>query len=350
MSSSSTSFGASAFPSPQQLGKLNRADALAYLSRIGVPSDVIDSRPSLALLRQLQSRHMLTVPFESTTVHVKDWGALDAPIELGGGELVPLAEPGFRRVVDLRRGGYCFLLNGNFACLLRYFGFRVSECLAKVNMVRKDPDEFGVEWEALSHQVSIVDWSGSETRYLSDVGFGGGPAHPMAMIDGTEVRSIPSDDVFRLTRHESLPYASRSDLPDQAPTWVVSRRQSKSTADGDTTEIDVPQYAFALLSTSFRDVKALNWYQSTNAEAVFNRLFLASILDEKGERTTLSYHEGSVDEAGEKAARLTTTRLRSRGGDDEVLTTRFVKMTVGAVRDVLEREFGMSFPQDYRGN
>lgn len=36
--------------------------------------------------------------------------------------------------------------------------------------------------------------------------------------------------------------------------------------------------------------------------------------------------------------------------NDEVLRTEYVKATTGAVRTVLEKEFGMIFPSDYAGN
>jgi len=142
----------STWPSPHAAGKLNKEDALSYLARINLPSSLIDSSPSLELLRQLQSAHILSVPFESTSVHIKNWHDDEAEIELGGGETVPLAKAGFRHIVELNRGGYCFLLNGTYPSLLRWFGFRVSEVLAKVNMIRKEVELHGVDWEALSHQ------------------------------------------------------------------------------------------------------------------------------------------------------------------------------------------------------
>jgi len=152
MTTRSTDSQESTWPSPHAAGKLNKEDALSYLARINLPSSLIDSSPSLELLRQLQSAHILSVPFESTSVHIKNWHDDEAEIELGGGETVPLAKAGFRHIVELNRGGYCFLLNGTYPSLLRWFGFRVSEVLAKVNMIRKEVELHGVDWEALSHQ------------------------------------------------------------------------------------------------------------------------------------------------------------------------------------------------------
>lgn len=142
---------ASAWPSPQTAGKLSRDDAVRYLERIKLPASTVEASPSLDLLKKLQRAHMLAVPFESTSIHVKEWRDDRAEIGLGGGEPVALAEGAFRHIVSLKRGGYCFSLNGSFASLLRSFGYNVSECLAKVNSIRKDPAVHGVEWEALSH-------------------------------------------------------------------------------------------------------------------------------------------------------------------------------------------------------
>lgn len=343
--------GPSTWSSPHSLGKLNRQDALEYLARIELPSSLVDHEPSLELLDQLQTAHLLAVPFESTSVHVKNWQDDEAMIEVGGGETVALSEGAFRHIVVLKRGGYCFSLNGTFPSLLRWFGFRVSECLAKVNSIRKDPEVHGVEWEALSHLVSIVDWPGSNGRYLSDVGFGSGPTSPIPLQDGSEVSSIPSTDVYSLSRHDSIPYVSTSLLPDQAPTWMVSRRvYAEESKQSEPKYIYIPQYAFQLISTTHRDVKAMNHYQSTCPEAVFYKLFVVTRLYSNGERLTLSYHEGSVDDKGLKSGKLTRTKLTTEDRNDEVLETRFVEMKVASVRKVLEEEFGMLFPKDYAGN
>jgi hypothetical protein len=94
----------------------------------------------------------------------------------------------------------------------------------------------------------------------------------------------------------------------------------------------------------------MNHYQSTCPEAVFYKLFVATLLHSNGERSTISFHQGSVDEEGKKAAKVTRTRLTTNERNDEVLETRYIPMKVAAVRGVLEKEFGMSFPSDYAGN
>lgn len=164
---------ATQWPTAQSYGKLSRADAALYLDRLGLSRELLDAAPSLELLRDLQSNHITHVPFESLSVHVSDWSNDEAPVNLGGGETVGLGETAFRRIVHLKRGGYCFSLNSTFALLLRRFGFRVSEQAARVFAhLGQDPAVSGYDWGTTSHQCAIVDWEGSDGRYFVDVGFG----------------------------------------------------------------------------------------------------------------------------------------------------------------------------------
>jgi len=82
----------------------------AYLSRIGYTGA---REPTLAVLRALHVRHLLAVPFENLDIHWKRPIVVDT-------------ERFLRKIVDERRGGFCYELNGAFAWLLRQFGFDVS--------------------------------------------------------------------------------------------------------------------------------------------------------------------------------------------------------------------------------
>ncbi|GAA5899869.1 hypothetical protein JCM5296_006202 [Sporobolomyces johnsonii] len=343
---------ATVFASPTASGKLSRDDAALYLERIHLPLSLLDAKPSVDLLRQLQSSHMVAVPFDSTWVHVPSWHDLDAPIELRGGETVQLGEQAFNRIVQLRRGGYCFVNNGTFASFMRYWDFRVSECCAKVNANhRKDPDVDGVDWEPISHQVSIVDWEGSNGRYLVDVGFGSSSAYPMPLREGVEVPSIPSADVFNLTKHElGLPYTLSSLLPDQFPHWVVARRCLPVEPTAEKPFYWSPLYAFVVESVSYRDFVVLNHYNSTHPDATFSKMFVATLLHPNGERTTLQYRDGMVDGQGRKAAKLARTAAPDEGKREEEMDVRWIEMRVGPIREVLEEVFAMRFPNAYAGN
>ena len=82
---------------------LTAPEAAAYLARIGAAAP---DEPTLAALAALHRAHLLAVPFENLDI------ALGRPIRLDRPALLA-------KVVDARRGGYCYELNGLFALLLR---------------------------------------------------------------------------------------------------------------------------------------------------------------------------------------------------------------------------------------
>src|SRR5262245_17714459 len=64
-------------------------------------------------LARLQEAHLRCVPFENLSIH------LGEPIQLDDDWIVA-------KLVDRRRGGFCFEMNGGFAALLDALGFDVS--------------------------------------------------------------------------------------------------------------------------------------------------------------------------------------------------------------------------------
>ena len=76
-----------------------------YLARIGCD---LPARPTAETLRSLHRAHLLTVPFENLDIHM--------------GRPIILDEAAFyRKVVNERRGGFCYELNGLFGWLKRVF-------------------------------------------------------------------------------------------------------------------------------------------------------------------------------------------------------------------------------------
>jgi len=122
-------------------------DVKEYLKRIGFAGSV---KPNSDVLRRLHRQHMLTVPFENLDIH------LGKPIVLDTRSF-------YRKIVEERRGGYCYELNGCFAWLLRQLGFKVTMLSARV--ARKG-GEFTPEFD---HMTLLVT---NERRLLADVGFG----------------------------------------------------------------------------------------------------------------------------------------------------------------------------------
>ena len=128
-------------------------DVAAYLDRIGVPTP---ERPDLPALRHLMRAHLSTVPFENLSIH------LDETIDLDEEALVG-------KIVDRRRGGFCYELNGGFAWLLRQLGYRVTVLGARVY-------GGGTLGPPYDHMTLVVDL---DEPWLVDVGFGRFLAEPV---------------------------------------------------------------------------------------------------------------------------------------------------------------------------
>src|SRR5688500_2931419 len=97
-------------------------DVNAYLNRIGYQGPL---EPSAQTLRDLHVAHLRTVPFENLSIHSHE------PIVLDDAAL-------FEKVVQRRRGGFCYELNGLFTALLRSLGFEVEMLSAAVARPRSE--------------------------------------------------------------------------------------------------------------------------------------------------------------------------------------------------------------------
>lgn len=133
-----------------------RVDTSAYLDRIGLTGPL---QPDLVTLERLQRSHLTTVPFENLDVYSRREVRTDDDWSVA-------------KVVDRRRGGWCFELNGAFAALLSHLGYRVRRLAATV---------LGGEISPMPTHLAI------EVRldrpYLVDVGFGDSFIRPLPLDD-----------------------------------------------------------------------------------------------------------------------------------------------------------------------
>src|SRR5712691_1012859 len=131
-------------------------DVQAYLARIGFSGS---TAPSPDTLRRLQLAHLYTVPFEN--------------LDISLGREITCDEARFvHKIVNLRRGGFCYELNGAFAALLRELGFRVT--LLSGRVARED----GSASPDFDHLVLRVDLA---EPWLADVGFGDSFLEPLRL-------------------------------------------------------------------------------------------------------------------------------------------------------------------------
>jgi N-hydroxyarylamine O-acetyltransferase len=145
-------------------------DLDAYFARIGYTGP---RAPTLAVLRALHLQHMMAVPTENLDV------LLGQPISI---DLVALG----RKLVQERRGGYCFEHNTLFHAVLRSLGFPVTPLLARVRW--QVPADYRTP---LTHMVLRVGAEGRD--WLVDVGMGAvGPTAPLA-LDTEAEQSTPHE-------------------------------------------------------------------------------------------------------------------------------------------------------------
>ncbi|HUU33126.1 MAG TPA: arylamine N-acetyltransferase, partial [Vicinamibacterales bacterium] len=137
--------------SPSQLDR--------YFARIGFDGP----RPAtLGTLRALHRAHLLAIPYENLDIHLGLEVSLDP-------------EAMFAKLVDERRGGWCYEMNGVFGRVLETLGFNVRYLSGAVGRAERG-------WRAQgNHLVLLVTL---DRPWIADVGFGDGFLTPLPLEPG----------------------------------------------------------------------------------------------------------------------------------------------------------------------
>jgi len=214
------------------------ADISAYLERIGYSSCVT---PDAETLREIHRAHLFAVPFEN--------------LDISWGREIRLDEEAFvRKIVERRRGGFCYELNGAFALLLRTLGFRVTLLSARVPC---EDGSYGPEFDHLTLRVDLNE------PWLADVGFGDCFVDPLRLQAGLEQEQ--RENCFRIVEAgESLSVERRG----AGATWRT-------------------EYLFRLNSRRLEEFRDMCRYHQTSPKSPFTRKRVCSRATENG-RITLS--------------------------------------------------------------
>lgn len=212
---------------------MDEATVQRYLARVGARR----AGASIEYLRELHLRHLRTVPFENLSIH------LDEPILLELDALVT-------KIVDNRRGGFCYELNGLFAALLTELGFPVTLLSAQVHT---GAGRLSHPFDHLALRVDLAE------PYLVDVGFG---AHS----------------------HYPLRLDTRTPQPDPGGEFQVV-----DAPDGDLDVLvdGLLQYRLETRARLLSDFGPTCWWQQTSPDSHFTQSLTCSRLTEDG-RITLS--------------------------------------------------------------
>src|SRR4029078_13518041 len=110
----------------------------------------------------------------------------------------------YKKIVDEKRGGFCYELNGAFNELLRDVGFETSLLSARV--FNPKTKVFGPEFDHMMIVVSIVD-----EEFIADVGFGDFVAGPLRVEPDIEQTDREGVFMIRHEDHDSLIVAKKVD-------------------------------------------------------------------------------------------------------------------------------------------
>ena len=183
-------------------------DLDAYFKRIGFAGK---ARADLATLTALQGLHVVAMPFENLNP------LLGLPVDL---DPAPLQA----KLVNQRRGGYCFEQNAVFRDALAAIGFSVTNLAARVRWMAPPDAPMG----ARAHMLLQVDLE--DGAWLVDVGFGGHIiGAPIRMVAGPEQTAMGAR--LRLVDNGVLGLRLETLLPDGWQALYVFRLEPVFHAD-----------------------------------------------------------------------------------------------------------------------
>ncbi|MEK6322032.1 MAG: arylamine N-acetyltransferase [Acidobacteriota bacterium] len=227
-------------------------DVSEYLCRINYRGPL---GVSAETLRELHKQHLLAVPFENLDIHL-------------GRAIVLDEERVIHKIVEDRRGGFCYELNGAFCALLRALGFEVLMLSAGVAR-----QEGGFD-PPFDHMALLVQL---EERWFADVGFGDSFREPL-LLDA-RVEQVQDNDAYRLV--------------EEGEHLILERREK---------DLWKSQYRFTLDPYQYSDFAAMCHYHQTSPESPFTKRRTCTLAKPEGRITVTGTRLISTDR-GERQER-----------------------------------------------
>ncbi|MBX3737003.1 MAG: arylamine N-acetyltransferase [Candidatus Didemnitutus sp.] len=255
----------------------------AYCARIGYSGP---REPNLATLHALALHHATAIPFENLDV------LLGRPVVLS-------AEALTAKLVQARRGGYCFEQNGLLLLALRALGYRVTPLGGRARW--QMPRDFV---PPRTHLVLRVHLAGGD--WLVDCGLGSASLTGAIPLEFDRPHETPHE-ARRLVREDDGRIFHQALLGD---TWA-----------------DVCEFSLAEMNPI--DCEVANWWTSANPNSRFKRELLVALARPDGTR---------------KAIRGDTF-VHRRGA--EILHQRTIESAADLLA-LLAEHFGLPFPPETR--
>ena len=231
-----------------------------YLARIDFHGKI---KPNLATLSAIHAAHVDAIPFEGIDP------LLRRPVNL---DIASLQS----KLVDSRRGGYCFEQNLLFKAALDAIGFKITGLSGRVRWMSPPDSPLGPR-EHITLKVDLPEGS-----YLADVGFGVCVMdNPLPLETGTEQHTAMG--TYRLDKSDGL--------------FSLSAKQPAGWRT---------MYVFDLAPQIQSDYELGNWYTSTSPLVPFTSMLIL-------ERVT-----------ADKRYKLVNRTLRVEGRDGEVVSEQSI--------------------------
>ncbi|CAN5830953.1 arylamine N-acetyltransferase [soil metagenome] len=219
---------------PEPDWELDRLDLDAYLARIGHHGPRTPTRDTLDAV---YCAHQRSVPFENVTALTGD----HVPLDLDALQA---------KMVDRRRGGYCFEHVLLFGAALTRLGFDVTRLAARVRPNAPQP-------LPRTHQLLLTRVD--DEPMVCDIGFGAGVLAPLPLADGV---TRQGDWEYRVQRHDDG--------------WLLSERGA-----GDWSDL----HLFTEQPQLPSDVEMANHFTATSSHSPFSHRLLAMHVDERARHT-----------------------------------------------------------------
>ncbi|MFZ4929370.1 arylamine N-acetyltransferase family protein [Chryseobacterium sp. Mn2064] len=230
-----------------------------YLERIGLSESVTGNLETVKRLTQLHPKHITFENVDSFTGTVPSIKTEDI----------------FDKLVNKKRGGYCYEQNSLFKDVLQTLGFNVKMHLARVLWSSKDGSE-----TARTHMLLSTEIKGE--RYLVDVGFGS--------------MTLTAPILFNTEQSNN-----EQETPNGSFRLVY--------IDPDFYRLDVfknewlPIYKFSLEEVQLTDIDMANWYVATGPSSMFNKFLMITRVDENARYTLFNRELIIRDNIGNKESR-----------------------------------------------
>lgn len=209
----------------------NKVRLQDYFKRIGYTGD---AKPNLETLKAIQFQQVNHIPFENLNPLLK------IPVDLD-------LESVQRKILDHKRGGYCYENNSLLLAVLQEIGFDARGITGRVFF--KMPIETIIQ---RTHMIVLVHLDGKD--YICDTGF------------GAQVPTVP------LLLHTSEPQ------PTTHEDYRIITYEGDNVLQSFVKEEWINMYRFDLIKQNPIDYKLGNYYTSTHSDSSFTKRLVVTIV------------------------------------------------------------------------